>query len=87
MKKAVKSNKQVEKISDEMLEKLNNVVNGMTKVQLELGKLEVRKHELLHHHAMIQDEATLLQRELEDKYGTYDVNVIDGTINRNGDGK
>ena len=65
-----------EKITDEQLEKVQNTVNSINRVQL-----EARKHQLLHGIAGTNDELALLQDELEKEYGTNDVNIQDGTIN------
>ena len=70
-----------EKITDEHLEKVQNTENDINRAQLEVGSMELRKHELLHHVAGKRDELTVLQAEFEKEYGTYDVNIQDGTIN------
>ena len=43
--------------------------------------MEVKKHELMHNIAGARDVLTSLQSEFEKEYGTFDVNVQDGTIN------
>ena len=48
---------------------------------MELGVAEVRKHRMLHEMASFQDQLNSLQKEFEDQYGTFDINVNDGTIN------
>jgi len=70
-----------EKITDEQLNKVQGAVNNINKFQLEVGSMEVKKHELMHHVAGLRDELTVLQGEFEKDYGTYDVNIQDGTIN------
>ena len=70
-----------EKITDEQLKKVQTNVNSINRVQLEVGSLEVRKHEMMHSIGGLRDELTLLQREFEKEYGTFDVNIQDGTIN------
>ena len=70
-----------EKITDEQLKKVQEVVNSINRSQIELGQLETRKHELLHNVATIKDGLGLLQSELKKEYGTIDVNIQDGTIN------
>ena len=70
-----------EKITDEQLKKVQNVVNNLNRSQLDIGQLETRKHELLHGVAGLRDELTLLQSELEKDYGTFDINIQDGMIN------
>ena len=69
------------KITDDQLEKVQNTVNSINRVQLEIGSLELRKHEMMHNIAGLRDELTLLQGEFEKDYGTFDINIQDGTIN------
>ena len=70
-----------EKITKEQLDKVQNTVNNINRSQLEIGAAEVKKHELMHGIAGLRDELTLLQNEFEKDYGTFDVNIEDGTIN------
>ena len=70
-----------EKITDEQLKKVQETVNNLNRSQMEIGHMESRKHELLHGVAGLRDELTLLQSELEKEYGTFDINIQDGTIN------
>ena len=51
------------------------------KSQLEIGMNEVKKHDMMHRMAGLRDSLTLLQSEFEKEYGTFDVNIQDGTIN------
>ena len=53
----------------------------MNRVQLEVGSLEVRKHEMMHQVAGLREDLTALQSEFEKEYNTFDVNIQDGTIN------
>ena len=69
------------KITDDQLEKVQNTVNSINRVQLEIGSLELRKHEMMHNIAGLRDELTLLQTEFEKDYGTFDINIQDGVIN------
>ena len=70
-----------EKITDEQLEKVQNAVNSINRAQLEIGSIELKKHELLHGIAGLRDNLTVLQNEFEKEYGTFDINIQDGTIN------
>ena len=86
-KNTIDLSKRAEKVSEEMLDKVRKTVSSLSKIEMELGNLEVRKHGLLHHHAGIQDEATKLRDEMQAQYGSYDINLSDGTINYNDDGE
>ena len=75
--KGVKS----ERISDAQLEKVQLTVNNLNKSQLEIGSIELRKHDLLHGIAGLRDQLTVMQKEFEEQYGTFDIDIQDGTIN------
>tara|TARA_Y100001938_G_scaffold121137_1_gene168486 strand:+ start:228 stop:515 length:288 start_codon:yes stop_codon:yes gene_type:complete len=70
-----------EKITDEQLKKVQDTINELNKSQLEIGMNEIKKHELMHHMAGLRDGLTLLQDEFQKEYGTYDIDIKDGTIN------
>jgi FtsZ-binding cell division protein ZapB len=70
-----------EKITDEQLKKVQDTVNGINRSQLEIGSIEIKKHEMMHNVASLRDDLVSLQKEFEKDYGTYDINVQDGTIN------
>jgi len=76
-----------EKITDEQLKKVQSAVNGINKTQFELGTMELKKHEMMHSIAGLRDELTLLQAEFEKDYGTFDINIQDGTINYQDNGE
>ena len=76
-----------EKITDEQLKKVQNTVNSINRAQLERGSIEAKKHELMHNIAGARDNLTVLQSEFEKEYGTFDINIQDGTINYPEDGK
>ena len=70
-----------EKITDEQLKKVQDTVNSLNRLQLEIGSMEVKKHETMHQIAGLRDELTVLQVEFEKEYGTFDINIQDGMIN------
>ena len=76
-----------EKITNEQLEKVQNTVNSINRAQLEIGSMELKKHEMMHQIAGLRDELTVLQGEFQKEYGTFDINIQDGTINYKEDGK
>jgi len=73
-----------EKITDEQLKKVQETVNTINRAQIEIGGMELRKHEMLHQLAGVKDELTSLQEELRKEYGTIDVNIQTGEINYDG---
>ena len=76
-----------EKITDEQLKKVQDTVNSINRSQLEIGSMELKKHEVMHSIASFRDQLTVLQAEFEKDYGTFDINIQDGTINYEEDGK
>ena len=76
-----------EKITDEQLSKVQDTVNNINRAQLEIGSVELKKHELMHNIAGLREALTLLQKEFEKEYGTFDINIQDVTINYEEDGK
>ena len=70
-----------EKITDEQLKKVQDTVNNLNRAQLEIGSIEIKKHEMMHQIAGLRDGLTVLQSEFEEEYGTFDINIQDGTIN------
>jgi len=81
VKEMVDLKPKVTNITDEQLERLQQVVNNINSVQFEIGKLEAQKHSYLHRLAEFQENVTSLQGELSEEYGTFDVDLKDGAIN------
>ena len=76
-----------EKVTPSQLEKIQKTVSNINRAQMEIGRLETQKHNLLHQVAGLQDELKLIQDELEKDYGTVNVNIEDGTIQYPEDGE
>ena len=74
-----------EKISEEELTELRNVVSAINKLQFDIGQLEAQKHGALH--ALVEGSSKLndLRAVMDEKYGTSDVNIQNGTINYKND--
>ena len=72
----------VDKISDEHLKELQGVLNITNNLQFNIGKLEGQKHSLLHELSVTQKKVIEMQDKFSKEYGTFDINVIDGTINK-----
>jgi len=70
-----------EKISDEQLVKVQETVNNINRAQLEIGSMELKKHEMMHSIVGLREVLTSLQTEFDKEYGTFDINIQDGTIN------
>ena len=86
--KTVELKPKVDKISEQHLTELQDVVNKLNEHQFGLGRMEVQKHTMLHDIAVLTDKIKLQQDMLMKEYGSYDINLKDGTINwENKDGK
>ena len=76
----VKTEKAV-KIHDKHLKEMQDLVNTINSIQFNVGKMEIQKHSALKELAKQQDKVVGLQDTLLREYGSYDVNINDGTIN------
>jgi|TARA_Y100000033_G_C2747511_1_gene111930 hypothetical protein len=76
-------------ITKEELQKLQNVVKIINEAQMQIGMLESQKHAMLHDITNAQQVVNTVRKELIEKYGDHDFNIIDGSIkyNENGDDK
>ena len=69
-----------EKVTEDQLKRMKDIVNKINQSQMEVGVIESRKHNIMHYINSVQDELTRLTSEFETDYGTSDVNIQDGTI-------
>ena len=83
--KVVDLKPKVDKISNEHLKELQSLLNMTNNLQYNIGKLEGQKHSLLHELSIMQKRIIDMQDTLSKEYGTYDVDVTNGTINRKED--
>ena len=70
------------KISNEHLSKMQEIINNLNRGQMEIGSIETRKYGLLNHVASFQNDLASLQEELSKEYGTANINIHTGEINR-----
>ncbi len=85
--KVIELNSKPKKITDEQLEKLQKTVNSANRGTLEVGSIELRKHELMHNIAGLRDEIKLLQDKFVEEYGTFDIDLQTGEINYESNGE
>tara|TARA_R110002020_G_scaffold275934_1_gene491131 strand:- start:137 stop:406 length:270 start_codon:yes stop_codon:yes gene_type:complete len=71
----------VDKISDMHLKEMQEIVNITNNIQFNIGKIEGQKHGLLHELGLSQKKILNLQEALTKEYGSFDINIADGTIN------
>ena len=70
-----------EKITDEQLKKVQDIINDINRSQMEVGSMETKKHAIMHHITVLQETVGEMRNEFEKDYGTADVNIQDGVIN------
>ena len=70
-----------EKISEEELKDMQQTVSAINKLQFDIGTMEAQKHSALH--ALFEGNSKLndMRALFDEKYGTSDINIQDGTIN------
>jgi len=72
------------KLKKEDLTNLQVAVNKVNQIQLQVGGLELQKHELMHTIAKAQTELANVQNDLKEKYGDISVDINTGEIAENG---
>jgi hypothetical protein len=70
-----------EKISEEQLKELQQVVSAINKLQFDIGTMEVQKQNALNAVFQGNDKLNEMQGVLTEQYGTNDINIQDGAIN------
>ena len=70
------------KLTNEELDKLQKIVNEINNYQIQIGRHETQKHHILHLLAGLNDDLTLTRESLKEKYGTDDINILDGVVNK-----
>jgi fumarate hydratase class II len=80
-KRKTKKAEKATKITNDELNKVQSVINDINRAQLEIGSMESKKHNILHHVSVLQEQLGKMQIDFEKTYGTADINIQDGTIN------
>ena len=70
-----------EKITDEQLKEVQDLINNINRSQMVLGQMETKKHAMLHNISMLQEGVGKVRDEFEKEYGTADVDIQTGIIN------
>ncbi len=74
-----------ENVSEEELKELQQVVSAINKLQFDIGQMEAQKHNALHALFQGNDKLNEIQNNFKEKYGTNDINIQTGAINRKED--
>ena len=67
------------KITKEELDKVLEFQNKLYNLSTDIGVLETRKHAVLHELAGVNQLQEEFKKVLEDKYGSININLEDGT--------
>ena len=70
-----------EKVTDEQLKEVQEIINNINRSQMELGQMETKKHAILHHVSMLQEGVGKMREAFEKDYGTSDIDIQTGVIN------
>ena len=84
-KRKTKKVEKASKITNDELNQVQSIINNINRAQLEIGNFESKKHNMLHHVVLLQEELSKVQVKLKKSYGTDNINIQDGTINYNKD--
>jgi len=71
------------KLTSEELKSLQDVVNDLNQIQLQIGGLELQKHELQHTAAEAKVALEKVQKGLQEEYGQVSVDIQTGDIKEN----
>jgi|TARA_R110000824_G_scaffold302357_1_gene490189 predicted nucleic acid-binding Zn-ribbon protein len=70
-----------EKVDEQELAQLQSSVRTIDQLTHEVGTIEVRKHALMKAMEQVQVRVESIRVELNNKYGTDNINIQDGIIN------
>jgi|TARA_B100001741_G_scaffold313634_1_gene320785 beta-galactosidase beta subunit len=71
------------KVTKEELKQIQNFVNQINNGTTQLGQIEIQKHGILHALSNIQNDLSVFQNELKEKYGDVKVNLQTGKLESN----
>jgi t-SNARE complex subunit (syntaxin) len=65
-------------IKAEELKTLQSIVEDINKIELQIGQVESRKHQLLHSLSEPQERLSKFQEEMKEAYGDVAINIQTG---------
>ena len=69
-----------EKLNEEQIKQVQQVISLSNKIKLELGNISVRQHTLLHEMDTVNKQISEINQNLEKEYGKIDVDITTGKI-------
>ena len=80
VEKVIDLTPKAEKISEQELAKLQATIKTIDSLTVDVGRMEVQKHGLMKAMGNVQQDVETMRQEFNDKYGTDNINIQDGTI-------
>lgn len=71
------------KLTKEELKSLKESVEKINSIQIQIGGVEIQKHELLHSADVASRELMTIQKALQEKYGDVSVDIETGKTKQN----
>ena len=69
----------VKEITKEELKKVRDFQSKLFELTQKIGLAETQKHAILHEIAGVNQDQDVVKKELENKYGSININLEDGT--------
>ena len=69
-----------EKLTENQLARLQSTIKTIDQLTQQVGEIEVRKYSLMKAMDKIQNDLEILRKDFQDKYGTDNINIQEGTI-------
>ena len=67
-------------ITEDELKSIQEAVGPINQAQMEIGRIETRKHIINHEFTLMEGNMRKKQTELQEQYGEVNINIQDGTI-------
>ena len=74
-----------EKVTNEELNKIQNLIGAANKAQADIGNIEIQKHNILHQVESMQHAINVFREKMRKTYSTDDIDIQTGVINYNKD--
>jgi flagellar biosynthesis component FlhA len=74
------SQERPEKISENQLARLQATIKTIDQLTTDVGRMEVQKYSLMKAMENIQARIEAIRKEMQEEYGTDNINIQDGTI-------
>ena len=68
------------KVTEKELKEIQDLQANLYKLTTDIGVLETQKHAVLHELAGVNEKQEELKKVLEEKYGSININLEDGTF-------